>query len=457
MQKFPASSAPTSPRNATSTVARLALSPREALPELVLAAPLYRKEGLGQREPRRSVARRALCDSSGFASSGLPHCAHDSDAESSSGLREPANSLEDEDVATGERLLMLISSSSDATEDAEEVLRSAAACYSARVLQHATGHGDSESLVALPPKCRAALTAYLSRPDVAAHRRGMRMDSHASALVDLVLSRPADLAPAAGGASASQQGVHVDACAPAASADVDALRLHLDSSDESDPESDLETPAAGRAEDMVCSLRKGGGSAHDDNDEDSHSEEEDLQASDGGEGCELGNGRHRLLHRRPPSWARPGHAARCLIARGVPPSPVLTSLLAREELGWPAEDEPATAQFPVTASRGQAPSESHDHASGQAPSDSHIHMVVDKAPQAGLSPIPPGLHEGPLPQPVALASACADRSTYQLAPFMTTGHAMAHASPPGRPATTGKVACNTSQRDAATVPPWLQR
>jgi hypothetical protein len=113
----------------------------------------------------------------------------------------------DADEATA-RLLMLIA---DHTARVDEVLKAAAACYSARVLQHArAGDGDTVSLSALGMEARTALSAFLAKPAVASELQGVRSERRRSLLKLLEASDQAGSGEAPSpGTSASARGGEV--------------------------------------------------------------------------------------------------------------------------------------------------------------------------------------------------------------------------------------------------------
>ena len=101
----------------------------------------------------------------------------------------------DVDVDASERLqqlLMLLSLNEGEDGNVDEVLSSAADCYSARVLEHALGGTESDTLVALPRAALQALEVYLARPTVAAQLCSHRLRVEHEQILSLIKNvRPA--------------------------------------------------------------------------------------------------------------------------------------------------------------------------------------------------------------------------------------------------------------------------
>ena len=222
-----------------------------------------------------------------------------------------------DDADASERLqrLMMLLSLEQASVD--EVLDSAARCYSARVLEHAQHGGDSAALSALPRAALEQLADFLQRPAVASQLASEPLDDERAALIELIES--------------------VRRAPPPAPEPPPQVLVKLD--EESAEEGTADEDAADDDDDDDDGGGGGGGGGGPRGSADvapaADGEGADGGDDDDGEDDASGLGR--------PEWSRPARARRAVQA--ALPSPPL--LLPPHEMGWPSEadDDDDVAQL----------------------------------------------------------------------------------------------------------------
>ena len=351
--------------------------------------------------------------------------AHDDEA--LEGYAEASEAVQEDDEVhdATERLLMLCSLS-DGAVSLEEVLRAAAACYSARVLNHArdTFAATSEGLAPLPAAADAALAAFFSR-DAVATELAAAQDEERSALFAIIRAsagRRAELAAVAAVAAAAEA---VEAAAAAA----EEGAFSEEEEEEKEEGAGL-LPARGHVD-----------KADDDD--------------NGGEG---------VVQR--PAWASPHGAAR-VVALPVPPQQpqqLLTPLLSPHELGWPQEEpqEEALPAAAAAAAAATATAASGSSVGGRAPSSLPIAAARRAAAGAIAWRAQPAVpaHE---PRPRSAAAATSAQVTAPCDPLLLQSSSEDddddHHHSPARSRTEvaarGEVQACAQSTDQLPLPPWL--
>ena len=279
---------------------------------------------------------------------------------------DEAESFNDEadEAEASARLLMLLNDAGSTRASIEEVLRAAASCFSARLVQHARTEGirDSASLVALPQAARAALTAYMARPDVAAQLERAPSEQRAQ-LLELIRAKPGG-AQATGARPPPPAASEPAAAPPAALLRARAARAakRWGSAASSSSEAPLivleDHPAASRGT-AEMARRHGDGEGGEEEGDDDDEEEETFDDLDERESLgSLGQRQHRAdasaafdededdEMMRPPSWAQrdaQGTRSRSKMPlKASLPSPIGqlgSQALSPHELGWHIDDE----------------------------------------------------------------------------------------------------------------------
>ena len=231
----------------------------------------------------------------------------------------------------------------------DEVLQSAADCYSARMMEHASCGGDSTTFIALPRAASEALAEYMARPAVA---RQLEVGPHGTERA-LILSLIASLEPADASGEAPST----------ADADPAAAR------------SDGPTPSTAPPAVLIDLREETDNRSSTDGDAVSDDAEEDDEEWENADGAGAVGHVHaaglpwtppgspvKLTVHRPPTWqARPVRAHRDTPPPVQQPQPTPPSeLLAPHEMGWPTMED--------TTARGAA---------------------VEAAASVGLPPAPP--------------------------------------------------------------------